>query len=224
MDKIHSILSNLRDGIPQALARFNDGEMTGIIRPGSVVARGDQQVPKDLSDKLKEALQHEQDNYWVGIPCSVCYPHLHSVALSYVDDEYDYLTKAVVTTNRNWKLFTTEFPKITDGRLIRYVGGIEHNTDELKKYTGIDVSARIITPMKNAWSDYNRIKDIYNSFSVGDIVLLSCGPMARVLAREWFEQRPDCTFLDIGSCFDPWTRDVWLNCHKGKVKTCLECN
>ena len=61
---------NLENGTPFGFARFNDGEMLGIVQVGSVAARGDQLVDEGLSTALKESLTHRQKNYYVGIPCS----------------------------------------------------------------------------------------------------------------------------------------------------------
>ena len=41
------------------------------------------------------------------------------------------------------------------------------------------------------------------TFCSSDIILLMCGPLGRVLAAEWNWLRPDMTFLEIGSLFDP---------------------
>ena len=64
-----------------------------------------------------------------------------------------------------------------------------------------------------------------------DIIMISSGPTARVLSKEFFEIDPTRTYIDIGSTFDPFTRNVWHNCHKGwletgfnKTKRCIKCN
>ena len=60
---------------------------------------------------------------------------------------------------------------------------------------------------------------------------VSLGPTARILVKDWFEKYPDITFIDVGSNFDPFTRKVYHNCHKGWEETgfnigkpCSECN
>ena len=64
----------------------------------------------------------------------------------------------------------------------------------------------------------------------GAVVFISCGPLARVLVKEWFQKRPDVTFIDIGSTFDPFTRNVRHRCHTGwengfnDVPRCVQCN
>lgn len=223
MDKIYTILNNIKEGIPTALSRFNDGEVQAIVQPGCVVARGDQHVPQDLSDALREAIQYEQENYWVGLPCDVCntakwYQH----AIKLVQQDYPYLTKAVVTTNRNWKFFTSTLPKILESKTnrIHWVSGDDQDVYKLP----FKIDTHIKVPKRNAWSKYEEMKNWGPDFQNNSITFFSCGPLGRVLARQWFEQNPKASFLEIGSAFDPWTRNVWHNCHKGTLPLCKGCN
>tara|TARA_Y100000593_G_scaffold95019_1_gene198411 strand:- start:15676 stop:16371 length:696 start_codon:yes stop_codon:yes gene_type:complete len=221
---------NLESGTPFAFARFNDGEMMGIVQVGSVVARGDQYVNESLSISLKDALIHRQKNYYVGIPCSLCYPTLNDVARSLVGD-YEHLTSAVITTNKNWKNFMNRFPSAIKGKRLVWVGGNDQNVDNLKEL-GIEVDQKGLIPNKNSWKFYEHVRNTFpQSFQAGDVVAISLGPSARVLVKEWFKERPDVTFIDVGSNFDPYTRNVWHNCHKGWEETgfnqtapCEECN
>ena len=104
------------------------------------------------------------------------------------------------------------------------MSGNDQNLDNLEKETGLRVAQKVSLPKRNAWGDYPRIKDYYTIFNKDSIVVLSCGPMAEVLAKEWFQRRPDVTFLDMGSTFDPFTRGVRHGCHTGKLKPCRGCN
>ncbi|HUV84595.1 MAG TPA: hypothetical protein VMV86_02750 [Methanosarcinales archaeon] len=225
MDKINQILYNLKNNIPQALIRINDGEAQGILEPGCTVARGDQYVPQDLSDALREALQHEQENYWVGLPCDKCATSKwYNRIKDLVRPDYEYLTKAVVTTNRNWKLVIEEFPKVLEGRRVHWVSGQDQNLSNLREKTGIKVATHIQTPLKNSWSLYKQVSQWGKDFQKGSVVILSSGPLSRVLAKEWFQQNPEVTFLDVGSVFDPFTRNVWHSCHRGTLTKCEGCN
>lgn len=223
-------LDNLKNKVPFAFARFNDGEMMAIDRVGSVVARGDQVVDRSLSEALREAIKHKQENYYVGIPCSMCYPRLNSLANNLVG-EYEFLTSAVVTTNRNWKKFIDNFPKAIEDRNLIWIGGNDQDNESLKEI-GLRVKKMAKIPRMNSWSYFNTINQmIPQYFEDGDVVGISLGPTARVLARKWFEEYPNITFIDMGSNLDPFTRNVWHNCHKGwketgfnLTKPCPECN
>jgi hypothetical protein len=220
MEKIDTILENLRKQIPFALARFNDGEMQGIAQPGCTVARGDQFVTPELSHALKEALVYEQDNYWVGLPCSVCFPGLSQLARSLVNLDYEYLTHAVVITNRNWMKFKEAFPSTIGERKVVWISGDDQKFEKL----GFPVHISCQLKPQDSWDQYQETKELYQDMPEGAIVILSCGPLSRVLAREWFEKRPDVTFIDAGSTWDPYTRDVWHRCHLHILPPCSECN
>lgn len=230
IDDMEWFLNNLENKVPFAFARFNDGEMMAIDRVGSVVARGDQVVNQSLSEALTESLRHKQDNYYIGIPCSLCYPRLNTLARNHVGD-YQFLTRAVVTTNRNWKYFIDNFPKVMKDRNMIWVGGNDQDVDVLKEMSlNIKKSAKI--PRKNSWNWYSQICEMLPEyFESGDVVGISLGPTARVLVRKWFEEYPDITFIDMGSNLDPFTRNVRHNCHRGWETTgfnltarCRECN
>jgi len=221
---------NLRDRTPFGYARFNDGEMMAVDKIGAVVARGDQVVDESLNKALTEALTHKQENYYIGIPCSLCYPHLAKLATELVG-EYKYLTRAVVTTNRNWKTFMDTFPSAMEGRRLVWVAGNDQNPDAIRDL-GINVGKTALIPRVNSWNFYEKIKDMVPQyFEPGDVVGISLGPSARVLVRQWFEEYSELTFIDMGSNLDPITRNVWHNCHKGweetgfnLTKRCKECN
>ncbi|MGA0233769.1 MAG: GT-D fold domain-containing glycosyltransferase [Saprospiraceae bacterium] len=85
-------------------------------------------------------------------------------------------------------------------------------------------------PRQNSWSHYNQIHQYIDNVNDGDIVFVSLGPTARVACCDWFKLKPEATFIDCGSIFDPFTRDVWHRCHTGwengfnNQVRCDECN
>ena len=230
LNDMNWFIDNLENNIPFGFARFNDGEMGGIAEVGSTAARGDQRVDETLSVALKDALTHKQKNYYIGIPCSLCYPAYNQLALQLVG-KYKYLTKAVVTTNRNWKKFIDLFPNAIKGKRVLWVGGDDQKVDELEKIN-INIVKKGLIPRTNSWRYFEHIRKTFpNNFQSGDIVGISLGPTARVLVKEWFASMPAITFIDMGSNLDPYTRNIRHNCHKGWEDTgfnlttpCAECN
>ena len=230
IDSADWFFSNLKNKTPFCYVRFNDGEMMGVDRVGSVVARGDQLVNSDLSIALTEALKHRQKNYFIGIPCSLCYPRYNALAKKIVGD-YEKTTTAVILTNKNWKYFYDNFPLSAGGRNIVWVSWREQNLDNLKKY-GLNVKNMLRVESKNSWRYYNSLLEKIPEFiEPGDIVCVSLGPTARILCRTLFEKYPQNTFIDMGSLLDPVTKDVWFAAHKGWQETgfnlgrrCKECN
>ena len=229
-DEVIRFLNFLKEKIPFSFARFNDGEMGGIERAGASIARGDQIVNEHLQSKLIEALQHKQKNYWVGVVCSFCYPHFKELTDKYTDNEYEYFTRACAITNRNWLKFIQDFPKVVAGRELIWYGGDDQNAQKLNDI-GIFPKRIIYTRTQDSWSQYEDVKRTSDQFKDGDVVCMSIGPLSRVLAAEWFNEFPKVTFIDVGSVFDPFTRQVSHNCHKGWIETgvnrtqkCEECN
>ena len=83
-DELAWFFDRLKSGIPFAFGRFNDGEMGGIMNEGFVAARGDQRVGSDLREALKSALLHKQENYFVGIPCPLCFPKKYDATIDLI--------------------------------------------------------------------------------------------------------------------------------------------
>lgn len=226
MNHYEDIMNLFANNVQFAFNRFNDGEMMGICKIGSIIARGDQIVNQSLHDKLIEAIQHQQENYWIGKPCGKCFPGLRQKYDELVSVNYPYQTHAVQFCNNGyWNRFIEDFPKYSQNRKILWISG-----DDVKAPLNINGKriANVInqTPVNshNSWGDYERIKDKVNYIETNSIVILTCGPLSRVLTYEWFRLRPDCTFFDAGSLFDPFTRNVWHRCHKGTLNYCEECN
>ena len=228
-DHVNVLLNLLLEGEPFGFARFNDGEMMGIDKIGAKAARGDQVVNKSLHNALKEAIQHTQKNYFVGMPCSNCFPHYARLAKQLVKQQKEYQLNAVAMTNRNWAKFVIEFPKAVKNRQIVWVSGDDQKLKFLIDKMNLNIDAQYLYPSKDSWKYYNSSK--FTPVENDDIIMISLGPAARIYVREMFEKYPNKTFIDIGSTFDPFTRNIWHNCHKGWIekgfnntKRCKICN
>jgi len=228
-DSYKFVIDNLKSKTPFAYGRFNDGEMMGIIQQGSVVARGDQIIDQSLHLALRDAITHKQKNYYIGIPCEKCYPKYNRVANNLIGD-YDFKVSAVALTNRNWARFISEISEVMPGKNVRYVSGHDQDLSFIRKHLNFNVMDHIKLNSKNSWASVSKILGYISEIKDGDIVFISLGPTARVLVKEWFKIKPNATFIDIGSVLDPFTRDVWHNCHKGwgygfnLTNRCETCN
>ena len=234
-EQVELILNHFKNKTPFAYVRFNDGEMMGIERIGAVAARGDQPINETLHEKLVEGIQHVQKNYYVGLPCADCYPTYSELGLSLVKQPKEYQMGAVVMTNRNWVRFVVEFPKAVVGQNILWISGADQNLSYLTNDLGLNIIGHQKYPSKDTWTHYDVIEHQYLEFLENheniDIIMVSLGPTARVFCKEMFEKDPTRTYIDIGSTFDPFTRSVWHNCHKGWLETgfnytkrCKICN
>lgn len=215
-------INNLKTGTNFAFSRFNDGEVGGILKEGFIASRGAQQISKELASKLKEGLTFKKDNYWIGIPCEECYPEMHKLANDLVG-EYNYKTLAVDIINKNFKRFISEAVPLISKRKIYWLGSEDQNLDEIKKI-GFNIVQHYKLPSTNAFEKYSEMKDLYTTFEKDSVVILSLGPLERVLAKEWFEKKDDVTYLGLGSTFDPWTRGVQHRYHTGNLTPCKICN
>lgn len=234
-EQVDLILDLLKNKTSFSFVRFNDGEMMGIDKIGSVAARGDQKIDEILHNKLIQCIKHTQKNYYIGIPCSNCYPHYFNLAKTLINQPEKYLLNAVAMANRNWGKFIVEFPKIIKNTKIVWISGDDQKLDFIKNEMGLNIIKHIKHPSKNTWACYNKIKCDYLKYMENNldfnIVMVSSGPTARVFCKEMFEYDRIRTYIDVGSTFDPFTRNVWHNCHKGwldtgfnKVKRCNICN
>lgn len=219
---INKICNLLRDNIPFGFARFNDGEIKGIKENNFTASRGAQVINGKLKNQLLNALKYKSKNYWVGIPCPNCYPELFSYANNIVG-EYEYKTSAVELINKNFNTFITKVVPILGSKNLHWVGGEDQNPSNLAQLN-LRFSSITKVPSREAFSSYEQVLTLYTSFSSKDIVLLSAGPLERVLVYQWFKARPDVTFLGLGSTFDPWSRGIQYGYHTGNLKKCNICN
>ena len=223
MNRVDEILILAERGIPQALARFNDGEVGIMFNKDFTAARGDQKGSIELQVSLLDSIKHKQENYWKGYPCPICMKkqrdQLHEAGL--INLEYQWNTMAVVNTNRNLKHFIKQLPIALKGKQVIWVSGEDQNISMLN----FNFVAHIKLPLKNAWELFSfAMEQCLKKAESYRVFIFSCGPTARVLVKNLFQLRPDCTFLDLGSTFDPVTRNVWHKCHTGKLKECSGCN
>jgi|TARA_R110000824_G_scaffold111145_1_gene259474 hypothetical protein len=232
-DECDVFLDMLHHKIPFALTRMNDGEMSSFVRPdGQRFGRTQHTVvDENLRERFREVLSHEQKNYWIGLVCSECFPELYEKSKEYVRDDYEYQTRAVVLTNRNWGKFVSTFADAVYGRTLHWVGSHDQNIQMLKDVMGLEFGKITLVPQLDAWKYYDEIKDTHEMYDDGDVVAFSCGPMSRILIKEWYEKRPNVTFMGVGSVFDPFTKNVWHSCHRGwtskgkcETKSCGRCN
>lgn len=227
-NNVKEILNLLESNTPFAFTRFNDGEVGGIDNANHIAARGDQPVNLSLHKKLIECISHRQKNYLVGVPCSICFPHYAKVANDLVGD-YEHKTLAIALTNRNWKYWLDNCESALQGKSIFWIGGNDQDVNKIPYFSTDKVA---LYPRRNTWAVYQKIYDeCFEASKDFDITFISLGPTARILACEWFKDNSKSTYIDIGSTFDPFTRNVSHNCHLGwaetgfnRVKPCAECN
>ncbi len=225
MNKLDELLRLTTEEIPWALSRFNDGEMRAMCHPGhGSVARGDQPCTHDLSLSLKWAIGQRRKNLFIGVPCSICWPGHSARADAVTKDLGEFKTKAVVQTNRNLVKFKEEMASILNrqegDRKVIWVSGDDQDVSKLP----FTISEHVKLPTKDAYTVARDKLKAIGWWGMGDVVFLSCGPLATIAAVYLFLKFDKTTFIDIGSTWDPETRNVKHRCHTFQLKPCAECN
>lgn len=81
----------------------------------------------------------------------------------------------------------------------------------------LPVARWVSCPLKNAWLDVDRLVSDAATFATpGDVIGLSCGPAAKVIAHRLHQLRPDVTLVDFGSMFDGVCGFKTRSYHKGR--------
>lgn len=208
----------LRKNIPFSFSKFNDGEVGSILDPTMMASRGFQKSSVELSKKLYSALVHKQDKYYVGLPCSKCYTKFRIFCDTEV--KHNNFTLANVFNSSNLNRSVSLFEEILPTRRVVFICSENAKTDSLPFQPYLVFR----TPNSDAWSCYNRIKNLCIFLSPRDVVIFACGPLGRVLSHEWFSKRKDITCLELGSFYDPLTMQKSYLYHEGILPYCSECN
>lgn len=223
MSDVGILYELLMNETPFCFVKVNDGEMTVIEDENGLASRGAQQSSPELSRKMKEVLLHRQQNYFVGIPCSRCWSRARQLAEKLLNGRKENIMLANAMINTNVTNTMNLLREILPGKKITIVHSSDSDPSALK-VLNIHFRNCISVPTRNGWDNYNKIKDLYQNLEKGEYVLFCCGPLGRVLAKEWFEKRPDVTCLELGSFFDPLTRGYMYLYQNNTLWLCPECN
>jgi len=204
--------NNLKSDIPFAFSRFNDGEMMLIMKENKTVSRGSQVHDNSLSTALLDSMSYQKENYYKGIPLLNEYPKYYNAAKK-ITKNHSNIVAAICLINHDWNMFVQEFVEFFKGKEITWISGEDQNLDWFKK-NGISIKNHYKFPNKNTWQYFEKIKNI--DLSESKYVFISLGPTGRVLVKEWFEKYQNKTIVEYGSCFDPFTRNVWHKYHGEK--------
>ena len=208
---------------PFAFARFNDGEMNAIIGRGPI-ARNTQRHSRELQVKLIEALDDVRKGFYKGAPCSACFTRQYTEFANRCRDDRLAVPATLFCNAGRWKPTIELFDQFFRYRRVLWVAGADQDLDNLG-YTNPLYAIRV--PDRDAFEKgrpaIQKLKRA-NEVPSGTLVILTCGPLGRVIAHRVWSHRQDLTLLDVGSLFDPITRGVTHSCHKGTLARCEVCN
>jgi len=146
------LCEKLEAGEHFALARFNDGEMMAVQSAEGVIARGDQPIVGSLADCLRLALERlPTDAFYIGQPCSLCFPSLRRLYDKYVSDSQPNQTQATILINNGrWLKSFEAICRAAENRPVYWVGQPEHDLHCLERW-GVS-PVKYEDPTVDAWS------------------------------------------------------------------------
>lgn len=185
-------------------AHFNDGELTFIKKyttgdhAETWFGRRQQKYNKQLGERLTKALKLDQENYYVGVPCSTHHPRLRKLSDELTAGQTNLVPAMSLHHNPRY------FPNLINhmkGRPCYFVKN-EYQKLEVFQKLGVEVKDEnnIVVPFKNSYLLFDELKD--RKFPEDAIVILICGMLAKIIIPEWFERNPNTTFIALGSSMD----------------------
>jgi len=222
-----SLLSKIKSKENFAFSRFSDGELF-IMQNKTVILAKDHYITGDIKgrniyteeeqkeflperdqfyrEKLIEAYQHVQSNYFKGI-CTGTDPHVGDENFAYMIDlhggDHETLTFSNLLINANYRRFVEELLPLLSERHIIYVvnklADVSRLPFEIKKTFEIGSNCMI-----NDYNVVNEIKEYIDTNDIRDYVILcSAASLSNYVIYENFKENPNNRFLDIGSCLNP---------------------
>jgi hypothetical protein len=218
------LVDKLRNGEHFAFARYSDGELyilqnvelkldQGVIQIGNKVQGGVYQSPdfkhfnpKEhafYQQKLVEAFQHRQLNYYKGISCSCCVGKDNfdwQVNLHGGDDES--LTWANLWVNGNYPLFISVVLPIFYSKKCVFVG---NDKADISTFPFFVKDFRVgYNAMINDYDKIETIKTWIREHNIQDhVFLFSASTFSNLAIYELFKEFPNNSYIDIGTCLAP---------------------
>ena len=100
MDKSSILYENLEKNIPFCFIKMNDGEISAVFNVDASLSRGDERSSYKMSLKLKDCLEYNHNNYYIGLPCSLCYNEYYNKTIQLIESKESWLNANVlINTN-----------------------------------------------------------------------------------------------------------------------------
>lgn len=220
MDDCTIMLSRLALGLPFTFVHFNDGEVGAAMYEDGLVRRqqwsgsfetpaGNQAYSGRLRHEMRRSMNCTHPRLYAGLPCpaeSTLLTRAHHEARTLVKAEKQ--TVATVFANGNYHQVRDVLPsligrRLRDGARLHLVVSRLANVERFGNATGLHVTSTLRAPAWNAFDAYSRLTSSFADFAAGDIVVVCVGMLGRMLVTRWLPERPDTTFLELGSFFNP---------------------
>ncbi len=203
-ESVEAILQKLKDRKPFAFAHFNDGELTFIKKhleedkKETWYGRGQQKYTSALGELLTESIQIDDENFFVGVPCSTCWSEHRDLANKLRSGMKNTIPAMVFHHNLNY------LPSIIGqlhNRTCYFIANEKQDFSLLEKL-GVNVieKNRINVPFVNSYLLFEELKN--KKFEEGSVVILTCGMLAKILIPELYKRNPETSFIALGSSMD----------------------
>ena len=99
MDKVKNLYYLYKNNIPFCFIKLNDGECQAMDNIDAVISRGDDRSSELMALKLKESLNNDMLNYFIGIPCKTCRYNEYNISKKYLKKESKYNPDKILNAN-----------------------------------------------------------------------------------------------------------------------------
>ena len=213
MNDVTILLARLALGIPFSYVHFNEGEVHAALHATGAVPNRAQRFSPALREAMRAAMNAAHPNLYAGVPCRAEFPREHLSALQLVSTESARRTAATLFINGNFPLLMTAKGGLFVDLLRRRAQG-EHSlhlvASEAADIVRFSAATRLVpktvvrTPKRDSFARRDNVsREALPQFDDGDIVIVCTGALGRILVTEWTRLRPQTTFLELGSFFDP---------------------
>ena len=213
MNDVTILLARLALGIPFSYVHFNEGEVRAALHAAGAVPNGAQRFSPALREAMRAAMNASHPNLYAGVPCRAEFPREHLSALQLVSTESARRTAATVFINGNFPLLMTAKGGLFVDLLRRRAQGghsLHLVASEAADVARFSAATRLVpktvvrTPKRDSFARRDNVsREALSQFGDGDIVIVCTGALGRILVTEWTRLRPQTTFLELGSFFDP---------------------
>ena len=208
---LSTFVSHLQKHVPFAFSRWGDGEWNALL--GYTGATCDGQVySSELRARLTDVLER-RPSYWLGLqslaqkvhgPAMIAWLARRRLSLSWID--------ADVLAQASRQDVLEPFLAALQGRDVVLVGPAT-----LRSLSVISPKAFVEVSPKDAFADLvatsTRIQEALQGL-IDPVVCLSAGPTAKLLVDAGVRARPDATWIDCGSLWEPYVGIVSRTYHQ----------
>lgn len=200
--EIYRIFELFKKGSPFSFSKFADGEWAAILNENlnNNEFENNSHVPQFYREKLLEALQFKDPNYYIGTCCPCCNGDRAQKMRDLSGQDEEHMTFANVFVNTNYEIYKNTFLKEYGNYDVHLIA------NERSKISNLPFKIEKFYPVGfSAWvKNYDLIQNILDNNYSNKLFLFCCGPFGNMLAHQLHLHNKNNIYLDIGSTLNPW--------------------